>query len=230
MIKIDTLLRNTVLVLALFATSTYLHAAGTESKAEAELHNIDGSEHRFELAKQYYGQCISADGEQFAQIQPYLRNFTDMEVMAETMADPVKFMQLMSVVNDPHTIHVMSKCASEPVMWDTWMKGMTDFNKMGRIMTRMMNPNMVFAWMTASMNPATYEPFAKMSNPAYYNKWMTAMMNPTFYQPMTSLADPNWYTPRMQWMMNPQSMQPITNMMNMSVLPQARKATTQAIE
>ena len=230
MIKLNAILRNTALVLALVATGSYLHAAETENKAEAELPNIDGSEHRFELAKQYYGQCANVDSEQFDQIQPYLRAFTDMEVMAETMADPVKFMQLMSVVNDPHTMHVMTKCASEPVMWDTWMRGMTDFNKMSRVMTHFMNPNMYFAWMTASMNPAIYEPFTKMSNPAYYNKWMTAMMNPTFYQPMTSMADPNWYTPRMQWMMNPQSMQPIFNMMNMGALPQAQKAVAQPAE
>ncbi len=43
-------------------------------------------------------------------------------------------------VNDPHTMHVMSKCATELVMWDIWMKSMTDFNKVSRVMTRMMNP------------------------------------------------------------------------------------------
>jgi len=226
MIKTKLTLRKLSLALAfvLVSGSSFLQAADTETKPEAELPNIDGTEHRFELAKQYHGQCIGADGEDFDQIQPYLRAFTDMEIMAETMADPVKFVQLMSVVNDPHTLHVMSQCATEPAMWDTWMKGMTDVNKMSRVMAKMMNPNMMFAWMSASMNPATYQPMMKMSSPEYYNKWMLAMQNPAFYQPVVSLGDPNWYAPRMQWMMNPQSMQPFFNMMNMRAFPGAQKA------
>ena len=176
---------------------------------------VDSSEHKFELAKQYYGQCTDTEDSQFDAIRPYLKAFTDMEVMAQTMADPAKFAQLMAVVNDPRTIHVMTKCATEPVMWDTWMSGMTDFNKMSRAMGYFMNPNMYMNWMMAPMNPAMYQPMMQMASPEYYTRWMNAMMNPAFYQPMTSLADPNWYTPRINWMMNPQSMQPMFNMMNM---------------
>ena len=51
-------------------------------------------------------------------------------------------MRLMTVVKNPCTIHVMTKCATEPVMWDTWMSGMTDFNKMSRAMGHFMNLNM----------------------------------------------------------------------------------------
>ncbi|MDJ0778243.1 MAG: hypothetical protein QNJ85_10295 [Gammaproteobacteria bacterium] len=185
------------------------------STRAAEEQQVDPAEHKFELAKQYYGDCSGADDARFEAIRPQLKAFTDMEVMAEYMADPNKFMQLMAVVNDPHTIHVMTKCASEPVMWDTWMRGMTDFNKMSRAMTHFMNPNMYFAWMMAPMNPATYQPMMQMADPAYYTRWMTAMSNPVFYQPMTSMMDPNWYTPRINWMTNPQSMQPMFNMMNM---------------
>jgi hypothetical protein len=173
------------------------------------------SEHKFELAKQYYGQCTDTDSSQFDAIMPQLKAFTDMEIMAATMADPAKFAQLMTVVNDPRTIHVMTKCATEPVMWDTWMSGMTDINKMSRAMGHFMNPNMYMQWMMAPMNPAMYQPMMQMADPNYYTRWMNAMANPAFYQPITSMADPNWYTPRINWMMNPQSMQPMFNMMNM---------------
>ncbi|MCP4979856.1 MAG: hypothetical protein GY935_05105 [Gammaproteobacteria bacterium] len=190
-----------------------LLVAGSSSFAAEE--QATAAEHKFELAKQYYGQCADTDSAQFDSIRPQLKAFTDMEVMAETMADPSKFMQLMSVVSDPRTIHVMSKCATEPVMWDAWMSGMTDFNKMSRTMTHFMNPNMVMSWMMAPMNPAMYQPMMQMAEPAYYTHWMNAMANPAFYQPITSLADPAWYTPRVNWMMNPQSMQPMFSMMNM---------------
>jgi len=198
--------------------TTTLLALGLALGGSVSLANeqqADVSEHKFELAKQYYGQCSNTDSAEFDSIRPQLNAFTDMEVMAQTMADPSKFMQLMTVVNDPRTIHVMTKCATEPVMWDTWMNGMTDFNKMSRAMGHFMNPNVVMAWMMAPMNPAMYQPMMQMANPAYYTRWMNAMANPTFYQPVTALADPAWYTPRINWMMNPQSIQPMFNMMNM---------------
>ena len=190
-------------------------AAGISFASVASGQQNDPAEHKFELAKQYYGDCTNADSAKFEAIRPQLKAFTDMEVMAEHMADPARFAQLMAVVNDPHTIHVMTKCATEPVMWDTWMRGMTDFNKMSRAMMRFMNPNMYMSWMMAPMNPAMYQPMMQMADPNYYNRWMTAIGNPVFYQPAMSLMDPNWYMPRFNWMMNPQSMQPMFNMMNM---------------
>ena len=188
-------------------------AAVVASDAATETQNY--TEHKSELAQQYYGECAATDSAEFDDIRPYLKAFTDMEVMADTMADPAKFAQLMTIVNDPRTMHVMSKCATEPVMWDTWMRGMTDFNKMSRVMFKMMNPGMYMNWMMAPMNPAMYQPMMKMMDPNYYNRWMAASMNPAFYAPITDLANPNWYTPRINWMMNPQSMQPMFNMMTM---------------
>jgi hypothetical protein len=214
----------------LSASLVAITVAVASSVSFANEQKADPAEHKFELAKQYYGQCTDADGSQFDSIVPQLKAFTDMEVMAETMADPAKFAQLMTVVNDPRTIHVMTKCATEPVMWDTWMSGMTDFNKMSRAMGHFMNPNMYMQWMMAPMNPAMYQPMMQMANPAYYTRWMNAMMNPAFYQPVTQLADPNWYTPRINWMMNPQSMQPMFNMMNMGNFAPVPAAGSQAVE
>ena len=183
------------------------------------------AQHKFELARQYYGQCTDTENSQFDSIKPYLRAFTDMEVMAGTMADPVRFSQLMAVVNDPRTIHVMTKCATEPVMWDTWMSGMTDFGKMLRTMSHFMNPSLYFNWMRAPMNPAMVQPMMQMMSPDYYTRWYNAMMNPAFYQPMTSMVNPGWYAPRINWMMNPQSMQPMLNMMHMGSVPAAPDTT-----
>jgi hypothetical protein len=214
----------------LSASLVAITVAIASSVSFANEQKADPAEHKFELAKQYYGQCTDTDSSQFDSIVPQLKAFTDMEVMAETMADPAKFAQLMTVVNDPRTIHVMTKCATEPVMWDTWMSGMTDFNKMSRAMGHFMNPNMYMQWMMAPMNPAMYQPMMQMANPAYYTRWMNAMMNPAFYQPVTQLADPNWYTPRINWMMNPQSMQPMFNMMNMGNFAPVPAAGSQAVE
>ncbi len=215
----------------LSASLVAITVAVASSVSVANEQEANPAEHKFELAKQYYGQCAATDSSQFDTIMPQLKAVTDMEVMAETMADPAKFAQLMTVVNDPRTIHVMTKCATEPVMWDTWMSGMTDFNKMSRAMGHFMNPNMYMQWMMAPMNPAMYQPMMQMADPAYYTRWMNAMMNPAFYQPVTQLADPNWYTPRINWMMNPQSMQPMFNMMNMGgTFAPVPAAGSQAVE
>lgn len=198
---------NTAIAILLLA-GTFGSAVGANDQPAA------ANEHKFELAKHYYGQCAGADESRFDAIRPHLKAFTDIEVMAESMADPTRFMQLMAVVNDPHTIHVMTKCATEPVMWDTWMRGITDFDKMSRAMMHFANPSMYFAWMMAPMQPATYQPMMQMAQADYFSRWMAALGNPVFYEPITSLADPSWYAPRIAWMTNPQSMQPMFNLVN----------------
>ncbi len=168
--------------------------------------------HKFDKAKAYYAQCQGVAEGDFAAIKEHLRAFTDMEIMAQTMADPVKFAELMRVVNDPRTMHVMMNCATEPVMWDTWMRGMTDWQKMYRAGAVFMNPAMYMNWAMAPMNPQVWQPMMVFMDPNYYMRWMHAGMNPAFYQPFMSMADPAWYTPRLNWIANPQSYQPIFGM------------------
>ena len=178
---------------------------------------VDPAEHKFEKAKAYYGQCQGVAEGDFEKIKDHLKAFTDTEVMAEYMEDPVKFAQLVQIMYDPRTMHVMMSCATEPVMWDTWMKGLTDFDKMFRVGMRFMNPAIYMNWMMAPMNPQVWGPMMSAMDPNVWGRWSTAMMNPNFYQPMFAFADPNWYTPRINWMMNPQSFQPLYGMFNMPV-------------
>jgi hypothetical protein len=192
-------------------------ADATESTAQSEQHDRQYQmEHKFEKAKTYYGQCKNVPEGKFEEIKPYLKAFTDMEVMAEMMADPVKFAKLMTIVNDPHTVRTMMLCSTEPVMWDTWMRGLTDYEKMTRAMYRFMDPGMYMRWMMAPMNPQVWTPMFQFMDPNYYAKWMVAFANPTFYQPFYAWMDPNWYAPRLQWMMDPQSFAPMFNAMNVT--------------
>ncbi|HEY5791094.1 MAG TPA: hypothetical protein VIX81_10745, partial [Gammaproteobacteria bacterium] len=153
-------------------------------------------ENNFVLAKQYYGECKGVSPEDFDKIVSYMKAFTDMEEMADTVADPARFFQLVNVVNDPRTIHVMMKCGMEPVMWDTWVHGLSDYEKMARVMGRFMNPNVYMAWMMAPMNQQVWQPVTAMADPnRYLVTWPQGMMNPQFYQPFLAPMDPNWYTP-----------------------------------
>ena len=202
---------------ALLATATGLVLAATEEAAtpvEPQIaESADTSEHKFELAKEYYAQCQGVDEDDFEKIRTSLKAFTDAEVMADTVADPTKFFKLMNVVNDPRTMHVMMKCATETVMWDTWMRGASNPEKMTRAMGRFMNPGVAMAWMMAPMNPQVMAEMTAMADPnRYLTTWPTALSNPTFYQPFMAWMDPAWQQPRLTWMMNPASYQPMMDM------------------
>ena len=181
-------------------------------------------EHKFEKAKQYYAECKNVSDQDFEDIRPYLKAFTDIEVMADTMANPVQFAKFIQVINDPRTMHVMMKCSTEPVMWDTWVRGLSDPAKMMNAAMRFMNPMVYFNWAMAPMNPEMYAPMTVMMSPQYYEKWATAMANPAFYNPFFAMMDPNWYTPRLEWMMNPESYAPMFGMMN--ITPYVADVTT----
>ncbi len=167
------------------------------------------SEHKFEKAVGYYTQCKQASRKEFEDIKPYLRAFTDSEILGETVNDPEKFFKLMEILNDPRTIHVMMNCATEPVMWDTWMRGLTNYPKLMSAMVKMMNPQGMMKWMMAPMNPKIWRSMLSHMDPARYARWTTAMTNADFYKPLTDFYKPEWYEPRLAWLADPKSYDPL---------------------
>ncbi len=167
------------------------------------------SEHKFEKAAKYYAECKNASRKEFDEIRPYLKAFTDSEVMAETMNDPERFFRLMEIVNDPRTIHVMMNCSLEPVMWDTWMRGLTDFPKLWNASVKLMNPQGMVKWMMAPMNPKIWGSMMRHMEPQRYVRWASAFTNEDFYKPLTSFLDTDWYEPRLAWFVDPQSYAPL---------------------
>jgi len=162
-------------------------------------------EHKFELAAKYYTECKNVGDGDFDKIRPYLTAFTDMEVMAQTLADPQRLFELMAVINDPRTLHVMAKCSTEPVMWNTWMRGLTDFNKYIASSMVFMSPQTWINWAMAPMNPGVWNAMFSQLDPQRYVQWVTSAFNPQFYAPMLAPMDPAWYGPRVQWLAAPQN-------------------------
>ena len=137
-----------------------------------------------------------------------LQAFSDPEVMANTMADPNKFMELVVLMGKPETAQAMMECSTDPQQWNTWMAGMSNPTKMMNAFAVFMNPQMYMNWMAASMNPQTYQ--AAMNtymNPALYMQWMTATSNPAYYQSMYKFMDPKWQQQSTAWMMDPNNYQ-----------------------
>ena len=174
----------------------------------------NAGEHKFRKAMGYYTECKAASAAEFEQIKPHLKAFTDSEVMAETVNDPEKFFKLMEVVNDPRTVHVMMNCSTEPVMWDTWMRGLTDFEKLTRASIKAMNPVGMFKWMMAPMNPKVWKSAVAHFDYNRYVRWGEAFLNPKFYRPITDmLTDYKWYEPRLAWFFKAETYtRPLANM------------------
>ena len=193
------------MVVMLFAAPAI--AADNAAKANA-------GEHKFQKAVSYYTECKAASAAEFEKIKPYLKAFTDSEVMAETVNDPEKFFKLMEVVNDPRTVHVMMNCATEPVMWDTWARGATDFQKLAKASIKAMNPAGMFKWMMAPMNPKVWKSAMAHFDYNRYVRWGQAFQNPKFYRPLTDmLTDYKWYEPRLAWFFKAETYtKPLANM------------------
>lgn len=177
--------------------------------------NEDQEENKFEKAASYYAQCQGASVEDFEKIREEVKAFTDMEVMAATMNDPEKLFKLMDVVNDPHTVHVMVSCATEPVMWDTWMENGTSPDKWAAAAGAMMNPEGMVKWMMAPVNPNVWKSAANQLNPDKYAKWGNSLMQAEFYSPITSMLDTDWYAPRLTWLTTADSYAPMLSMVGL---------------
>ncbi len=180
----------------------------------------DAGEHKFEKAKAYYTECKHASAEEFEQIKPYLKAFTDAEVMAETMNDPEKFFKLMDILNDPRTMHVMANCSMEPVMWDTWARGLTNYEKLTIASLKAMNPVGMFKWMMAPINANVWKSMLAHLDYNKYVRWGEAMLNPKFYRPMTDmLTSLEWYEPRLKWFVRAETYTvPLKNMVTLPSL------------
>ena len=170
------------------------------------------TEYKFEKAAAYYGQCANTDNADFERIRSDVAAFTDMEIMAETLNSPVKFFRLMNVMNDPRTIHVMANCATEPVMWDTWMENGFDMEKWTAASAKLMNPEGMFKWMMAPLDGEVWTEIAAHAEYDKYERWVVAFINPDFYSPLTSMFDLEWYEPRLAWFADADSYDPMLEM------------------
>lgn len=131
-------------------------------------------EHKFEKAQQYSREFNpGATAADFEKLRPWLKAFTDVEIMADMFSSPREFLQWMNAISEPQAVYLMMKCSTEPVMWDTWLHGLTDFETMMRVSMRFTNP-------LPSRNP------------------MVGMFDPQLYTTMIALFDPQSVSPRRQ--------------------------------
>ena len=134
--------------------------------------------------------------------------YTDPAALATAMANPTKFMELVTLMSNPQTAQNMMECGMDTTQWNDMIANMTNPASMMAATAQFMNPQMYMNWMTAMMNPAFYtDSMSAYTNPELYTQWMTAMMNPAFYQAPMKMVDPKWQQESTAWMMNPANFQ-----------------------
>ncbi|MFK7794006.1 MAG: hypothetical protein AB8B89_01530 [Gammaproteobacteria bacterium] len=138
--------------------------------------------------------------------------FMNAENMANVVADPAKFMQLINLMSSPQTAQSMMNCSTDTEQWSLWTKNLGDPTFKMNAAAVFMNPQVYMNWMTAMMNPQTFQTTMNtFMNPALYMQWMTAMSNPAYYQSMYKMMDPAWQQQSSAWMMNPANYQQMFN-------------------
>ena len=143
-----------VLIVQVFLTSPLLAEAGQS------------------MNQVFYAQCSTQ------------AEFYDPEAMANTMANPAKFMKLMVVMSNPETVQTMMTCISNPEQWSVLLGKAANPEKMVNVMAVFMNPVTYANWMAASMNPQFYWHMFTNMNPGNYMQSMVTRMRSTTYQTM----------------------------------------------
>ena len=116
-----------------------------------------------EMLEQYMTQCNAPAA------------LYDPEVMANTLAEPDKFIQLLEVMSAPATTMTVYECIANEEQRKTVIKTMSDTDKLAASISTFMSPRMYLNWMTAMQNPETQQALAGYMNPAYYRQWMSSV-------------------------------------------------------
>lgn len=99
----------------------------------------------------------------------------DPEVMANTLAEPDKFLQLLEIMSTPVTAMTVYECIANEEQRQTVIKTMSDPGKLAASMSTFMSPQMYMNWMTAMQNPETQQALTTYMNPEHFRQWMNSV-------------------------------------------------------
>ena len=116
-----------------------------------------------EMLEQYMTQCNAPAA------------LYDPEVMANTLAEPDKFLQLLEIMSAPATTMTVYECIANEEQRQTVLKTMSDPDKLAASMSTFMSPQMYMNWMTAMQNPETQQALTTYMNPEHFRQWMSSV-------------------------------------------------------
>ena len=115
-----------------------------------------------EILEQYMSQCNAPAA------------LYDPEIMAHTLAEPEKFLQLLEEMSAPSTAMTMYECIVNEEQLETVLYTMSDPDKLAASMSTFMSPQMYINWMTAMQNPETQQALIAYMNPEHTLQWFTS--------------------------------------------------------
>jgi len=94
----------------------------------------------------------------------------DPEIMAKTMSDPIKFMQLVETINNSATANTLLECATHPEQMRTILESLSNPVKYMNMMVIFMNPQTYMNWISASTDPEFNQSEFEMLNASEMSK------------------------------------------------------------
>ncbi len=175
-----------------------------EVVAEAACDVADPYCHNFAKAKEYYLELGNTE-ESFEALVPHLRVFTDFGLMARVMGDPEESAKLMAALADPDVVHLMLRGMQEPVMWDTWVKQLTNPQAYIEMSLVAINPMTYIKWMTSPVNADVYSALKPFVQSELYADWANKGTKIKLYEPTWSFMNPQWTVDRLAWAIDPKT-------------------------
>ena len=179
-------------------------AVAKEVVAEAACDVADPYCHNFAKAKEYYLELGNTE-ESFEALVQHLRVFTDFGLMARVMGDPEESAKLMAVLADPDVVHLMLRGMQEPVMWDTWVKQLTNPQAYIEMSLVAINPMTYIKWMTSPVNVDVYSALKPFVQSELYADWANKGTKIKLYEPTWSFMNPQWTVDRLAWAIDPKT-------------------------
>ena len=179
-------------------------AVAKEVVAEPACDVADPYCHNFAKAKEYYLELGNTE-ESFEALVPHLRVFTDFGLMARVMGDPEESAKLMAALADPDVVHLMLRGMQEPVMWDTWVKQLTNPQAYIEMSLVAINPMTYIKWMTSPVNVDVYSALKPFVQSELYADWANKGTKIKLYEPTWSFMNPQWTVDRLAWAIDPKT-------------------------
>jgi hypothetical protein len=179
-------------------------AVAKEVVAEPACDVADPYCHNFAKAKEYYLELGNTE-ESFEALVQHLRAFTDFGLMARVMGDPEESAKLMAVLADPDVVHLMLRGMQEPVMWDTWVKQLTNPQAYIEMSLVAINPMTYIKWMTSPVNVDVYSALKPFVQSELYADWANKGTKIKLYEPTWSFMNPQWTVDRLAWAIDPKT-------------------------
>ncbi len=123
------------------------------------------------------------------------------------MMDPYRYMQSVATLMDPRAYANYARTMDPKTLTD-WTQALMDPQFYTALTYVFTDPNKLYRWMMAPLDPKVMSLILNMLNPNVYLRWGTVGLDPRLWSMLSSGVNPNWYAGWMNTLANPGSYGP----------------------